>query len=253
VLVPIVVLIVIAAAIAFQAFRQPVFETPVTSSSQSTATTDGTPITNLNISERTISGLVETPSPLAQPYVAALIGSQVIARTAVKDNEYTLILPASLETTGLTGLEQVKLPNGEGRLKAAGAAAGAGDGVSDDVVGANIQFVAFDDANGNSQPDTTETSVSLVPFRAGQDEAMRGFFRYGLLVLSKAARLKETQDHPTGAKGFYRYDLELAPGWRVIEGELASQGFDVRQSTGNNFDLIVPRVPSGNKPAGLEK
>jgi hypothetical protein len=246
VLAPIAVLIVIAAAIAFQASRQTVVPAPATDSSGSV---NSTPTANLSVSERTISGRVETPSPLAKPYVAALIGSQVIARTAVKDNEYTLILPAILENAALTGLEQVSLPNGEGRLKPDGAAAGVAAG----AVGANIQFVAFDDANGNSQPDTDETSVKLAPFRAGQDEAMRGFFRYGLLVVSKAARLKETQDHPTGAKGFYRYDLELAPGWHVIEGELASQGFDVRESTGNSFDLIVPRVPSGNKPAGLEK
>jgi hypothetical protein len=240
VIVPIAVLIVIA-VIAFAAMRptNPVVA-PATSSPEATAPSGNSGI-SLNIPERTLEGAVETPTPLANPHVAALIGSQVIARAAVKDNGYKLILPSTLENAALTGLEDVKLPNGEGRLK------------GDDAVGATVQFVAFDDANGNSQPDPDEASVNLAPFKAGQDAAMRGFFRYGLVIVSKASSLKETQDHPTGAKNFYRYDLEFAPGWHVIEGEFASQGYDIRESTGNQFDLIVPRTPSGKGPAGLVK
>jgi hypothetical protein len=238
--VPIAVLIVIA-MIAFFALRPAnPGETPATSSPEVSAPSSDS-VVSVNIPERTLEGAVETPTPLANPHVAALIGSQVIAQTAVKDNGYRLILPAKLENTTLTDLQEVKLPNGEGRLK--------GDG----AVGATVQFVAFDDANGNLQPDTDETSVNLAPFKAGQDAAMRGFFRYGMVIVSKASSLKETQDHPTGAKGFYRYDLEFTPGWHVIEGEFASQGFDIRESTGNQFDLIVPRTPSGKGPSGLEK
>jgi hypothetical protein len=245
VLVAIAVLIVIA-VVAFAAMRpaNPVV-VPVTSSPEVT-----TPLSNaggsVSIPERTLEGLVETPSPLSKPHVAALIGSQVIARAAIKDNEYKLTLPAKLENAALTNLENVKLPNGEGRLK--------GDDTADTgALGATVQFVAFDDANGNAKPDPDETNVKLAPFKAGQDEAMRGFFRYGLVIVAKAARLKETQDHPTGAKSFYRYDLEFAPGWHVIEGEFASQGYDIRESNGSKFDLIVPRTPSGKGPARLEK
>jgi hypothetical protein len=240
VLVPIAVLIVIA-VIAFAAMRpaNPVVA-PAISSPEVSASPSNSGM-SVNIPERTLEGAVETPTPLANPHVAALIGSQVIARAAVKDNGYKLILPSTLENAALTGLEDVKLPNGDGRLK--------GDG----AIGATVQFVAFDDANGNSQPDADETSVNLVPFKAGQDAAMRGFFRYGMVIVSKASSLKETQDHPTGAKGFYRYNLEFDPGWHVIEGEFASQGFDIRESTGNQFDLIVPRTPSGKGPSGLEK
>jgi hypothetical protein len=240
VLVPIAVLIVIA-VIAFAAMRpaNPVVA-PAISSPEVTAPSSHSGL-SLSVPERTLEGAVETPTPLANPHVAALIGSQVIARAAVKDNGYKLILPSTLENAALTGLEDVKLPNGDGRLK--------GDG----AIGATVQFVAFDDANGNSQPDADETSVNLVPFKAGQDAAMRGFFRYGMVIVSKASSLKETQDHPTGAKGFYRYNLEFDPGWHVIEGEFASQGFDIRESTGNQFDLIVPRTPSGKGPSGLEK
>jgi hypothetical protein len=237
VLIPIAVLIVIA-VVAFLTTKQtssesatPVNRTPVPS---------GTAGVNLKIPERTLEGAVETPTPLANPHVAALIGSQVIARTAVKDNGYRLTLPTKLEDAALTGLEAMKLPNGEGRLK--------GDGV-----GAAVRFLVFDDANNNTQPDPDETSVDLAPFKAGQAEAMRGFFRYGLVIVSGNAILHETQDHPTGAKNFYRYDLKFTPGWHVIEGEFASQGYDIRESTGGKFDLIVPRAPSGKGPAGLEK
>jgi hypothetical protein len=238
VLVSIAVLIVIA-MIAFVATRQTSLETPATLT-QSSVPSSITGV-NLNVPERTLEGLVETPTPLSKPYVAAFIGSQVIARVAVKDTEYRLILPAKLENAELIGLEKMKLPNGEGRLK--------GDG----AVGAPVRFVAFDDANGNTQPDPDETSIDLAPFKAGQDQAMRGFFRYGLVIVSQASSLQETQDHPTGAKDFYRYDLKFAPGWHVIEGEFASQGYDIRESTGDKFDLIVPRTPSGKGPAGLVK
>jgi hypothetical protein len=240
VIVPIAVLIVIA-VIAFAAMRpaNPVVA-PETSNPEVNASSSDSGM-SVNIPERTLEGAVEIPTPLANPHVAALIGSQVIAQAAVKDNGYTLILPAKLENAALTDLGQVKLPNGEGRLK--------GDG----AVGATVQFVAFDDANGNTQPDPDEASVNLAPFKAGQDDAMRGFFRYGLVIVSKTSSLKEIQDHPTGAKKFYRYDLEFDPGWHVIEGEFASQGYDIRESTGSKFDLIVPRTPSGKGPAGLEK
>jgi hypothetical protein len=240
VFVPIAVLILIA-VIAFALLRptNPV-QAPANSSPEITVPSSE-PRVRVEVPERTLEGLVETPTPLSKPYVAAFIGSQVIARAAVKDNEYRLTLPAKLENAALTGLEDVKLPNGEGRLK--------GDG----AVGATVQFVAFDDANGNTQPDADEASVNLAPFKADQDEAMRGFFRYGMVIVSKASSLKETQDHPTGAKGFYRYNLEFSPGWHVIEGEFASQGYDIRESTGNQFDLIVLRTPSAKGPAGLEK
>jgi hypothetical protein len=227
VIVPIAVLIVIA-VIAFAALRPasptaiPASSSPEISAHSSTGSSSARGV-NINIPERTLEGAVETPTPLSNPHVAALIGSQVIAQTAVKDNGYRLILPATLEDAALTDLEEVKLPNGEGRLK--------GDG----AVGATVQFVAFDDANSNAQPDPDETSVNLAPFKAGQDAAMRGFFRYGLVIVSKTSSLKETQDHPTGAKGFYRYDLEFDPGWHVIEGEFASQGYDIRESTGNSL------------------
>jgi hypothetical protein len=240
VLVPVAVLIVIA-LIAFAVMRpaNPV-QTPASSSPEASASSSNVGV-SITIPERTLEGAVETPTPLANPHVAALIGSQVIARAAVKDNGYTLILPAKLENAALTDLEDVKLPNGEGRLK--------GDG----AVGAAVTFVAFADTNNNTQPDPDETSINLAPFKAGQDEAMRGFFRYGLVLVSKAASLKETQDHPTGAKNFYRYDLEFDPGWHVIEGEFVTQGYDIRESTGNQFDLIVPRTPSGKGPSGLER
>ena len=237
VLVPIAVIVI--AVIAFVAMRPTNPVKPAASSSPEIAA-PSSEATVVEVPERTLTGLVEAPSPLAKPYVAALIGSQVIARAAVNDNEYKLILPAKLENAALTGLEEMKLPNGEGRLR--------GDG----AVGAPVRFVAFDDANGNTQPDPDEASVDLAPFKAGQDGAMRGFFRYGLVIVSKASSLQETQDHPTGAKGFYRYDLKFAPGWHMVEGEFASQGYDIRESTGNRFDLIVPRTPSG-RPAGLEK
>jgi hypothetical protein len=240
VVVPVAVLIIIA-VIAFAVLRPANSVVAPASSSPEISAPSNEPAVRVEIPERTLEGAVETPTPLANSHVAALIGSQVIAQAAVKNNVYRLVLPAKLENAALTGLENVKLPNGDGRLK--------GDG----AVGAAVQFVAFDDTNGNSLPDADEASVNLAPFKAGQDAAMRGFFRYGLVIVSKASSLKEIQDHPTGAKGFYRYDLKFTPGWHVIEGEFASQGFDVRESSGNTFDLIVPRTPSGKGPSGLEK
>jgi hypothetical protein len=240
VIVPIAVLIVIV-VIAFAAMRPASpLQAPVSSSPQVKTPSSQTNIT-VEVPERTLEGVVETPSPLSNPYVAALIGSQVIARAQIKDDVYKLTLPAKLEDLALTGLEDVKLPNGDGRLQ------------GDDAVGATVQFVAFDDANGNTQSDPDEAKVNLVPFKAGQSAAMRGFFRYGMVIVSKASGLKETQDHLTGAKGFYRYDLEFAPGWHVIEGEFASQGYDIRESGGDKFDLIVTSAPSGKGPSGFEK
>ena len=120
VIVPVAVLIVIA-VIAFAAMRpaNPVVA-PASSSPEVTAPLSNSGL-SINIPERTLEGAVETPTPLVNPHVAALIGSQVIAQAAVKDNGYRLILPAKLEDTALTDLEEVKLPNGEGRLKGDGA------------------------------------------------------------------------------------------------------------------------------------
>jgi hypothetical protein len=247
VVLPIAVLIVIA-VIAFVAAR-PSPSTPVLTPEIQPPGAE-VPIGSglkVRVPERQISGVIETPTPLEHPFVAALIGTRVIATASANEGVYSLSLPATLEDAPLTGLKEVKLPNGEGRLRAKKILLGF------DGMGANVRFVAFDDVNNNTQPDPEETSIDLAPFRAGQDNAMRGFFRYGLVLVPEAAGLKETQDHPTGAKNFYRYDLELSPGWHVIEGEFASQGFDIRESTGNRFDLIVPRTPSGNGPAGLVK
>jgi hypothetical protein len=242
VIVSIAVLIVIV-VIAFVAMRpaSPTASPAPASSSPEATKPSSTEGVNVNIPERTLEGVVETPSPLSNPHVAALIGSQVIAQAPIKDDTYTLTLPGKLGHVALTDLENVQLPNGDGRLK--------GDG----AIGVAVKFVAFDDVNNNTQPDPNETSVNLAPFKAGQSEAMRGFFKYGLVIVSKASSLKETQDHPTGAKGFYRYNLEFPAGWHMIEGEFASQGYDIRESTGDKFDLIVSRIPSGKGPAGFEK
>lgn len=247
VFVPIAVLIVIA-VIAFAAMR-PSPSTPVLIPEIQPPGSEvpiGTGMT-IRVPARQLEGVVETPTPLANPFVAAMIGTRVIATASANEGVYGLTLPATLEDAPLIGLKEVKLPNGEGRLRATKILPGF------DGMGANVRFVAFDDVNNNMQPDPEEKSIDLAPFRAGQDNAMRGFFRYGLVLVPEASSLKETQDHPTGAKGFYRYDLEFKPGWHMIEGEFASQGYDIRESTGDKFDLIVPRTPSGKGPAELVK
>ena len=241
-------MLVALAALAFVGLRPspsvPVLTPPIQQPGSQVSVGSGS---SVRVPVRRISGVVETPTPLKNPFVAALIGTRVILTASANENVYSLDLPATLEDAPLTGLKDVKLPNGEGRLRATKILSGF------DGLGANLRFVAFDDGNNNTQPDPDEPSIDLVPFKRGQDTAMRGFFRYGVVLVPEAAGLKETQDHPTGAKRFYRYDLALTPGWHVIEGEFASQGYDIREARGEGFDLIVPRVPSGKGPSGLEK
>jgi hypothetical protein len=105
--------------------------------------------------------------------------------------------------------------------------------------------VLYEDANGNGAPDPDEAPrpLSLIP--SGAEAHLRGFLRYGLMLLSGPAELKEVQDSPSGAEDYYRYDLSLPAGWSLIESELASNGYDARAAEGSDFDLYVAQNPGG--------
>jgi hypothetical protein len=171
--------------------------------------------------------------------LAVQVNDVTVADAALEAGRYRISLPGKLEVP-LSDLNAVRLPNGPGRLR------------GDASLGANVVFRAYNDANGNAQLDEGEQHVDLSPFRAATDPNLRAFFRYQLVLLSKAASLEETLDSATGAKGYYRYNLTLESGWQFLEGELESNGYAVRAASGSEWDLAKP-LPARVGPSAAER
>ncbi len=187
--------------------------------------------TSLEVAPLVIEGGIDLPLEGAVR-VAVLIGTDRVADAAAPGGKFRLTLPAKLTDAPLNPLSDMSLPHGDGRLHSANA------------LGATARVFAYQDTNKNARLDEGEPSVEGALSKAGTAPDVRGFYKNQLVLTSKTSSLNESQDSKTGAKAYYRYKLDLNPGWHVIQGEFGSNGYDVREATGSDWDLVVPFKPS---------
>lgn len=221
-------------------------EPGTTPENPATATdTGGAPISPQVVSfegqPRTLEGALDLELSGERLRLAALVNSQRVADVPIQDGRFKLELPGTLENTPMNKLSDLPLPNGDGRLQA-----------DPDVLGARVLLFAYEDSNDNNRLDEGEPSAEGTLSLANQDPNMRGFFRTQLYLLSGPAQLKDTQDSPTGAKGYFRYDLDLSAGWNIIQGEFGSNGYDIRAASGDAWDVSTPLTPRQPGPGGFE-
>jgi hypothetical protein len=166
--------------------------------------------------------------------LAAIAGGVVVAESAVVDNKYKLELPAKIpDTVAFTLLDNISLLHGEGHLKAA-----------DGVKATDVKLVFYQDLNKNAKYDTGEPQLEGTLFQAGANPELQGYFQYKLILLNGAASLKESRDTATGTKGYYKYNLDLEPGWALIQSELTGS-FEMTKAKGENWDVVMPLAKSG--------
>jgi hypothetical protein len=193
--------------------------------------------TNLEVSSRVIEGGIDLPLEGDTLRVAVLVGTQRVADAPAPGGKFRIALPEKLENVPLSALSDIPLPHGDGRLQS-----------SDGALAAMAHVFAYQDANGNKRLDEGEPSAEGELSKTDVAPDLRGFFKNELVLTSKATSLNEDQDSRTGAKGYYRYQLSLAPGWHVLEGEFGSNGYDVREATGSGWNLVVPFKPAAPGP-----
>jgi hypothetical protein len=187
----------------------------------------------LEVNARVLEGKVSAPASEVPLRVAALLNGFPIADGGIEGDQYRLELPAKLNSS-LSPMSTIELLHGEARLP--------GNGL-------DVQLVMYQDANKNNQFDSDESKLAATVFPPGKDPELRGFFRYKVILIDQDASLETSQDNPTGAKNFYRYDVQAKRGWNILEGELASNGFDMRIQDGNTWDLL-PELPKGGGGEG---
>ena len=191
--------------------------------------------TSLEVAPLVIEGGIDLPLE-GEVRVAVLIGTDRVADAAAPGGKFRLTLPAKLTDAPLNALSDISLPHGDGRLQPANA------------LGATARVFAYQDINKNARLDEGEPSVEGALSKSGIAPDVRGFYKNQLVLTSKTSSLNEAQDSRTGAKGYYRYKLDLNPGWHVIQGEFGSDGYDVREAAGSDWDLVVPFKPSAPGP-----
>ncbi len=185
---------------------------------------------SLSVAPLTLSGAVEAPTSDLPVRVSATVNGVNIADSAVKDGQYRLELPASVPApSGQLG--NLTLLHGEGRLT--------GTGTADEV-----QVLVYQDANRNAAYDAGEPKLEPVLLPAGQDANLRAYFRYKVLLLSDDANLTGSEDNPSGAKDFYRYAVNAKRGYNILQGEFASNGFEMKIVDAPGWDLLTP-LPVG--------
>ncbi len=218
-------LILIALVVAVMLSRRaPVPSTTVPSTSPS----------SLTVAPLVLSGAVEAPTSDLPVRVTALLGARGIADSAVKDGQYRLELPASVPAPS-GKLSNLTLLHGEGRLT--------GTGTADEV-----QVLVYQDANRNAAYDAGDSRIEPVLLPAGKDPNLRAYFRYKILLLSNDASLTGSEDNPSGAKNFYRYALNAKRGYSILQGEFASNGFEMTVVSGAAWDLLTA-LPAGGGSA----
>jgi hypothetical protein len=200
----------------------------VASRQAATPTTPSTNTSGLEVSARVLEGSVSAPVSETPLRVAALLNGFPIADGSIENDKYRLELPAKLSSS-LSPMSNIELLHGEARLP--------GNGL-------DVQLVMYQDVDKNNRFDQGEPKLSATVFPPGKDPELRGFFRYKVLLIDQDASLETQQDNPTGAKNFYRYAVQAKRGWNILEGELASNGFDMRIQDGNTWDLL-PELPKG--------
>ena len=144
-------------------------------------------------------------------------------------------LPANVAAPS-GALSNLTLLHGEGRLTGGGAAD-------------ELQLLVYQDANRNAAYDVGEPKLEPVLLPAGKDPNLRAYFRYKVFVLSDEAGLQDSQDNPSGARNFYRYAIAAKRGYNILQGEFASNGFEMTIANGSNWDLLTA-LPAGGGSAG---
>lgn len=179
----------------------------------------------LSVTPLTLSGAVEVPSSDLPVRVSAMLNGAIVADSAVKDGQYRLELPANAPKPSGT-LSDLTLLHGEGRLT--------GTGTADE-----LQLLVYQDANRNAAYDADEPRMEPVLLPAGQDANLRAYFRYKIVLISDDASLMGSEDNPSGAKDFYRYAIEAKRGYNILQGEFASNGFEMTVVSGADWDLLT--------------
>ena len=154
-----------------------------------------------------------------------------LADSAVTAGRYRLELPKQIDSN-LESLKDVQLLHGEGRLPP-------------NILGTSTKMLMYDDQNKNGALDSGEPQLEAALFPPNTDPNLRSFFKYKILLLGAAHSFIETQDTASGTKGYYRYNLPLKRGWNILEGELASNGYDVRLRSENKWDIFAALPTSG--------
>ena len=184
-----------------------------------------------SVKPRVLSGNAIPPQAVDHLRVALLLSGTSVAESAVSNGQYRLELPAEIKLPPIT-LKDVKLVHGDGRLP-------------ESALGAELQLLMYDDQNNNALLDSGEPQLEATLFTPNTDPNLRAFFRYQLLLVNSDVRFVETQDSATGAKDYYRYNLPLQTGWNILEGELASNGYDMRLRSDEKWDILAALPPGG--------
>jgi hypothetical protein len=197
-------------------------------------TTPGVPA-SLVVTPRVLEGSVAYPAQPETVRLAALAGGIDVAESAIVNNSYKFELPASIpDGVGFTALENVNLLHGEGRLKAA-----------EGVKAADVKLVLYQDLNKNAKFDTGEPQLEGTLFQASANPQLQGYFKHKLMLLNGAASLNASQPTASGTPDYYRYKLDLKPGWVLLEGELTG-GYDMREVGGSRWDVVLPLQKGGD-------
>ncbi len=189
---------------------------------------------SLVVEARVFEGSVLFPQQAQTVRLAAIAGGIVVAESAIEGNSYKLELPAKIpDTVAFTLLENISLLHGEGHLKA-----------NPGVKATDVKLVFYQDLNKNSVFDTGEPQLEGTLFQAGANPELQGYFQYKLILLNGAAALNESQDTASGTKDYYKYNLDLKPGWALIQSELTGS-YEVTQAQGSNWDVVMPLQKAG--------
>jgi hypothetical protein len=186
----------------------------------------------LEVNALTLEGVVAVPPGDVPVRVTALAGGERLADSPIVDGRYKLELPTKAAVS-LTDLESISLLHGEGRLQGQARAA-------------EVSIVMYQDANRDAKYDLGEPKLEAAMLPGGSDPNLLAYFRYKILLLSDSARLNASEDNPTGAKNFYRYDIAMNRGYNILQGEFASNGYEMRTAQGTKWDLLLPISPSGD-------
>lgn len=185
----------------------------------------------LTVTPLTLNGAVEAPTSDLPVRVTAVLGGATVADGAVKDGQYRLELPANVPVPS-GKLSDLALLHGEGRLE--------GSGTADEV-----QLLVYQDSNRNAGFDAGEPKLEPVLLPAGRDSNLRAYFRYKIVLLSDDANLTGSEDNPSGAKNFYRYAIAAKRGYNILQGEFASNGFDMTVVGSADWDLLTALPANG--------
>jgi hypothetical protein len=189
---------------------------------------------SLVVNPRVFEGGALFPQQAQTVRLAAIAGGIVVAESAIVNYKYKLELPAKIpDTVAFTLLDNISLLHGEGRLKA-----------SEGVKASDVKLAFYQDLNKNAAYDTGEPQLEGTLFQVGANPELQGFFEYKLILLNGAVSLKESQDTASGTKDYYKYNLDLEPGWALIQSELTGS-YEMTEVQGSNWDVVMPFQKGG--------